>query len=111
MTTRVLSYGRIVEDLPMSGQFDVDADTTTGLTFGFTAGTFINASERTVVTAGTVTLSNGTNWITVIDEVVTQNVGNNPIRGTVLYKIAASGGAITSITDMRGAIITNTISF
>ncbi len=111
MTTRVLSHGRMVEGLPMSGQFDVDADTTTALTFGFTAGISVNAELRVAVVAGTVTLTNATNWIMLIDDVITVSAGANPTRGTVLYKVVASGGVITAITDMRGCVITTTTSF
>lgn len=111
MTTRILSHGRMVEDLPMSGQFNMDADTTTGLTFGFTGGVFINADIREVVVAGTVTLVNGTNWIQFLGSEVSATVGDNPIRGTVLYKVVAAGGEITAITDLRGAIITTTTAF
>ncbi len=95
----------------MSGQFDIDADTTTGLTLGFTAGVSVNAELRVAVSAGTIALTNATNWITLIEDVVTVNAGTNPTRGTVLYKIVASGGAITTITDMRGCVITTTTSF
>ena len=112
MTQRLLTYGTMVQDLPMGGQFAVNADTTTGLTFGFRAGTHIAADVRTAVSAGTVTLTDdATNWVHFSGATVAVNGGANPTRGGVLYKVTTASGVITAIVDYRGCIVTEETAF
>jgi hypothetical protein len=112
MVTKVLTYGRMVENLPFSGNLSIDADTTTGLTLGYTAGYIVNKSTRTAVSAGTVALTDdATNWIYEDKTVVLVNAGAAPTLATILYKVITASGIITSITDYRGATVTDKVSF
>jgi hypothetical protein len=112
MVTRTLSYGVALENAGFSGAFSVDAATTTGLTFGYTAGYIVSILGRTNVVAGTVTLTdNATNWIYTAGASVAVNSGANPTGNTVLYKVTTASGVITAIVDYRGALVTNKVSF
>lgn len=99
MTQHLKTIGRMVESLPINGQYAVDADTTTGLTFGFTAG-----RVGTVDTAaGTVALTDDDdNWITAPAGVVTKNIGAAPNARELLYKVTTASSVITAIVDYRG---------
>jgi len=109
MTTRMLSYGRMVEDAPMSGQHSVDADTTTGLTFGLTGGLIREDAAVATVAAGTVTLTdNTTNYVKAFAGAY--GTGTTPDQG-LLYKVTTSGGAITAIVDCRMSYHTDNTSF
>ncbi len=112
MTQRLLTYGTMVQDLPMGGNFSVDADTTTGLTFGLQAGVIVKGDTRDAVAAGTVALTDDeTNWVYISGTVVATNSGANPNKAELLYKVVTASGIITTITDLRGCIVTTETSF
>lgn len=112
MVTHTLSYGVALENAGFSGAFCVDAATTTGLTFGYTAGYIVSGSGRSAVAAGTKTLTdNATNWIYTAGAAVSVNSGANPTGNTVLYKVTTASGVITAIVDYRGALVTTKTSF
>lgn len=112
MTQKLITYGPLVRDLPMGGNFAVDQTTTTGLTFGLRAGVIVGGNTRTAVVAGTVALTDdSTNWVHISGTVIAVNSGANPTLGAVLYKVVTASGVITTITDLRGCIVTDVISF
>ena len=114
MTTHLLSYGAMTADLTVSGNLNIDPATTTGLTFGFTAGFIITGTStgRAVVAAGTVTLTDdATNWVYESGATVAVNSGANPVSARILYKVTTVSGVITAIVDYRGAIVTDKTSF
>ena len=112
MATHFVTYGVANENAGFSGSFGVDAATTTGLTFGYTAGYIVGISGRTDVSAGTVSLTDdATNWVYTTSSSVATNSGSAPTLATVLYKVVTASGAITSIIDYRGAIVTDKTSF
>lgn len=113
MTQRLLTYGTLVQALPFGGNFAVNADTTTGLTFGLRAGVIVSGITRTAVVAGTLVLTASvTNWIYIIgDDALGVNNGAAPTEGGLLYKVVTDVNSITSITDLRGAIVTEETSF
>lgn len=101
-----------MRDLPMGGNFAVDQTTTTGLTFGLRAGVIVQGTGRTAVVAGTLTLTdNATNWVCIGGTAVVVNSGATPNKGSILYKVITVSGVITTITDLRGCIVTAETSF
>jgi hypothetical protein len=112
MTTHLLSYGTMADNLTMSGSFSVNPVTTTGLTFGYTGGIIVAFDVRTVVVAGTVSLTDdATNWVYENGSTVSANSGASPTLSSILYKVTTASGVITAIVDYRGALVTNKTSF
>lgn len=107
MTQRLLPYGRMVEDMPMTGHFSIDADTTTGLTFGWNHGLYNKNGSVVTIAAGTVALTdNDTNYISisnVTDTIVADTTA--PAGGPALYKITTASGVITAVVDYRLSVI------
>ncbi len=106
MATRPTTYSPVF-NTTVNGKFTVDMGTTTGLTFGVTAGDYQINGEPVEVPAQTITLADNTD-----DQLVlfSRNNGglslNNTDTGVVaIYKVSTSSGAITSITDLRSAYI------
>lgn len=114
MTTRLLSYGAQTDDLTVGGNLNVNAATTTGLTFGYTAGYIVTGTGtgRSIVAAGTVTLTDdATNWVYEDGSSVSTNSGTTPTGNRILYKVTTASGVITDIVDYRGAIVTSVTGF
>lgn len=112
MTQHLITYGPLVQDLPIGGQFAVDQTTTTGLTFGFRSGLKVTGDTRVVIATGTVALTDdATNWVHITASTVTVNSGATPTEGHLLYKVITASGVITTITDLRGCIVTVETSF
>lgn len=108
--TRITTASEIVSTSHFMSQFSIDQSATSGLVLGHTGG--INTVGSTIYTipAGTVTLSDDeTNWVYVAQDGVF--AGISPAIPGVLYKVVVASGAITSITDARGAIPTNKTAF
>lgn len=103
--TTPLAYGAVINS-KISSSFAVDAATTTGLTFGYRAAKFAGGSGRVNVAAGTVTLTdNATNIVKVNKTSGAVSVGAGDSGSAILYSVVTSSGAITSITDLRAALI------
>ena len=114
MTTHLLSHGAMTDNVTVAGNLNVDAATTTGLTFGYTAGFIITGTStgRSTVAAGTVTLTDdATNWVYESGSTVAVNSGATPTSARILYKVTTASGVITAIIDYRGAIVTGKTSF
>jgi hypothetical protein len=78
--------------------------TTTGLTWGYVGGYFPINGVPTAVAAGTVTLTNATNYValTQAGAVVVTATTPNPLH-CPLYTVVASAGLVTSYIDTRSA--------
>ena len=112
MVQSLLPYGTEVEDLELAGQFAVDANTTTGLTLGYFGGIYISGGSRTAIADGTILLAaSTTSWVLIVSAAVATETGANPSAAEVLYKITTDGSNITTIVDMRGAIVTDQTAF
>lgn len=97
--TTPLTYG-VINDSKIGSMFALDPATTTGLTFGYKAGTFSNALASVVVSAGTVTLTDdATNEVNMTSGGAVSANG----AGGVLYDVTTASGVITAITDKRGS--------
>jgi hypothetical protein len=80
-----------------------DPTTTTGLTFGYHAGSVRDDNTITETVAGTTALAdNDVNFVEVDSAgVVTDNVVGFTVGQVPLYQVTTSGGAITVINDKR----------
>lgn len=80
--------------------------TTTGLTWGYVGGQYPVSGAMTTIAAGTVTLTNATNYIGLAQDgsVVVTATTPNPAH-VPLYTVVASGGLVTSYTDTRSAAL------
>lgn len=89
-----------------SNAFAQDADTTTGLTFGYKAGRFFNGASIVEVSAGTLALTNNTtNYVEVTSAgVVSTNTSGFTAGRLPLYTVVTSGGAITTVTNRKPMI-------
>ena len=78
--------------------------TTTGLTWGYVGGYYVLNGVPTSVAAGTVTLTNATNYVGLSQAgaVVVTATTPNPLH-VPLYTVVASGGVVTSYLDTRSA--------
>jgi hypothetical protein len=78
--------------------------TTTGLTWGYVGGQYPVNGVTTTIAAGTVTLTNATNFVGLSQAgaVVVTATTANPLH-VPLYTVVASGGVVTSYTDTRSA--------
>jgi hypothetical protein len=99
--------------LEISGNLENDPATTTGLTWGYKAGSVAKSGVRTAITAGTVALGAGTNYVYVdISGTPTVTVSQSlpSQRNTIfLYVVGTSGADIVSIEDVRGWLTSSTI--
>ena len=90
--------------------FAQDATTTTGLTFGYKAGSFHKRSDNTITTvaAGTIALTaSNTNYIayrpgTGIVKVLAPWTSNSTVGDLPLWVAVTDTDSITSLTDVRG---------
>lgn len=94
----------------MLGYIDYDPDTTTGLTFGYTAGVMREGSEISIVSAGTIVMTASTT-----NYVFLQRTSNNvwsvskntagfasaPSNSIPLFTIVAGVSSLSTITDQR----------
>ncbi len=88
--------------------FAQDTGTTTGLTFGYQAGSIRNDNAVTSVSAGTVTLTDATtNYVECSGAgTVSTNTTGFASGSVPLFTVVTSGGAISSVTDERAWIST-----
>ena len=99
--TTINPLGRIANS-SIGNKFKYDPDTTTGLNFGYQGGRYQADGNEVTVPAGTVTLiDNETNIIQMSlgGDITAVAQGNEGVF--ILYKVVTSGGAITTITDLR----------
>lgn len=105
--TTPLTYGAVVNSR-INSQFILNPATTTGLTFGYKAGSFSLHGAEVEVVAGTVTLTdNETNIVQIstggtISAVVE---GSGDEAGFPLYRVTTLSSAITAIEDLRAAVV------
>jgi len=108
MTTKVRN---LRQSLEFGGNFEHDPATTTGLEFGHSAGTVHNSGKLESFAAGTVTVPAGTSIVYADvepDEATLEaDATITSTRYVPLYEVVASGGAITSVTDLRGLLMTS----
>ena len=105
--TTPLTYGAVVNSR-VNSQFAVNPATTTGLTFGYKAGTFALQGAEVDVAAGTVTLTdNETNIVQVSSGGAVAAVvsGSGDEAGYPLYKVTTVSSAITAIEDLRACLV------
>lgn len=78
--------------------------TTTGLTWGYVGGQIPINGVMTTIAAGTVTLTNATNYVGLSQAgaVVVTATTPNPLHAP-LYTVVASAGVVSSYTDTRSA--------
>lgn len=104
MTLRI-GAGSAILNTQIYRMFQHDADTTTGLTFGFTAG-YKNSTGTTPISiaAGTVLLTdNTTNYVYINGNSVSTGTTIPTAAEHLLYEVVTSAGAITTITDKRAS--------
>lgn len=102
MTFKVKANSAVI-DTYMATTCKTDPSTTTGLTFGYTAGLTSDDDTSSIIAAGTLTLvDNDTNYVYV-------NQGSiavaTTLPGTIsdlCYIVTTASGAITDIEDTRG---------
>jgi hypothetical protein len=88
----------------VSDKFKYNPDTTTGLTFGYDGATYAINGNPITIAAGTVALTdNATNIVEVTQAGLVQAVTLGNESRIFLYKVVTSGGAITSIKDLRAS--------
>ncbi len=102
MTVRI-GGGSAILDTQIYGMFQYDADTSTGLTFGYTAGIVNPSGTNPVdVAAGTVVLAdNDTNFVYLTGSSVAAGTTVATDAIAMMYEVVTSGGAVTTITDLR----------
>ena len=85
------------------GAFSQEADTTTGLTFGYYGGSVYNGSTNVVTAAGTIALTaSATNYVEVDNAgVVHANTVSFTAGRLPLYTVVTSSGAITTVTNSK----------
>lgn len=85
------------------GDFGQDLSTTSGLTFGYKAGTLRNDNTIVSVSAGTVSLTDDTtNYIEVDSSgTVSANTSGFTSGQIPLYEVVTASGSISSVTDKR----------
>jgi hypothetical protein len=102
MTLRIGADSAVL-DTQIYGMFQHDADTTTGLTFGYTSGIFnTTGTNPTDIAAGTVLLTdNTTNYVYVLGASIASGTTIPSSANHLIYEVVTSAGAITTITDKR----------
>jgi hypothetical protein len=102
------SVGARLEDIELNvdtagKDYKQDIGTTTGLTFGYFAGSVRNDNVITDTVAGTTVLAdNDTSFIEVDSSgVVTDNIVGFTAGQIPLYTVVTAGGVITTVTDER----------
>ena len=92
-----------ISAVSISNLFNENSSTTTGLTWGYTAGTLRNDNTITSVSAGTMGLSDdATNYVELkLDGTMTTNTTAFTTSRIPIRQITTSGGAQTVSTDKR----------
>lgn len=102
------STSAVLDDNPFYGDLAVNPATTTGLTFGYTAGIFVDDKDTssTTISASTVALTDdATNIVYDNDGTIGVAVsGAEPLEVRRLYEVVTASGSITTITDLRGGL-------
>jgi len=96
------------QSLEFGSNFEHDPSTTTGLSFGYEAGAVHNSGKLETFAAGTITVANGTQIVYIDVEpgtaVLASEATVTSLRYIPLYEVTASGGTITTVTDLRGLL-------
>ena len=97
--TTPLSYGVVMQDLHLPGQFAVNPATTTGLTFGFLTGKFSEANSIVTVATGTVALTDNTvNYVYLNDSGVMTVATSKATSGkNLLYIVTTASVAMIAL--------------
>ena len=106
MVTKLSSKSAVLNDTPFYGDLAPDPATTTGLTFGYTASTEVSIGTVTNYAAGTELLTDNQASILYRENGVIAHalVASEPAQSKGLYLITTAAGAITVVTDIRGAL-------
>lgn len=104
MVLKIDSISSVLDDNPFYGDLAPDPATITGLTFGFTAGHFVDATSATVIAAGTLVLADdAVSIVHRLGAVMADDLeGSEAEEVNRLYRITTASGAITVIEDLRG---------
>ena len=95
-----------------TGHFEEDVSTTTGVTYGYRAGTVRAGSTITIVAASTIGLTVSTiNYLEVAsDGTITVNTTGFTLGRIPLWKLTTDGAGIIGRDDMRSMLTTDNAS-
>ena len=107
MVTKLSSKSAVLNDTPFYGDIAPDPNTTTGLTFGYTASIEVNIGDVTNFAAGTEVLADDDVSIVYRESstIGSALVGSEPASAKGLFIITTASGVITDVKDIRGAYI------
>lgn len=106
MVNKISSISAVLSDSPFYGDLAVDNLLTTGLTFAYTAGVFVEDNTFATIAAGTEALTDdATNIVFRQDSTIGSAVsGSEPNESMRLYTVTTASGVITDIVDTRGHV-------
>lgn len=104
--TAIESKSAVLDDSPFYGDLAPDPATITGLTFGYTAGVFVDGDSFATISAGTEALTDDATNIVFRDGAIMGSAVSGSESNEVkrIYRITTASGVITVIEDIREAV-------